>query len=483
MLSVFLTTYIHICILSIPLLFYLKPRYILLSIMVIYVLYQQQHQPDQTELYYQTSALFAILLCLKHNRRHTEASILWLIFLSFGVLLAGLLADNKIFLIQIIQHINNTAPLVKHLHNETVINSLNKIALWMFIGFIPLNKQIMHIFTISNNFFKTTCFIIPMFLLQLVIQQNNNDITTLVFGDIICLYSGIHFVFENKIRHILVYIITYFYGLNIITTTQNHNNTTLYNTVWLLLCIAVLAYTKIIAPRKTQTHFINEIKTLIGNTKTHIVLSIWFYTLLSLILLFYCQTNNTQPSTNKWVYLSIIATPVVLTSKIVYMLLFTNNQQTYGNILLNKKIESIKATILFVFITICIMCILLNQTAQHNTHLTKHSIYRLVFMLMIFVVSLFLSKILVIPKKTQPLKTTQHHNHIQKILDGLKVVVDIIYISITDFVKVVNNNARTTLSSSAPSKLTNLFNNNPMYFYIFFLIEIIVVLAIECVIT
>ena len=105
------------------------------------------------------------------------------------------------------------------------------------------------------------------------------------------------------------------------------------------------------------------------------------------------------------------------------------------------------------------------------------------FVLMVFIISLFLSKILIIPKKTKLLKGIQYNNHIQKILDGMKVVVDIIYISITDFVKVVNNNARTTLSSSSPSKLTNLLNNNQMYFYIFFLIEIIVVLTIECVIT
>lgn len=482
MLSVFLTTYIHICILTIPLLFYLKPRYTLLAITAVYILCIQQHQPEQTGLYYQISALLAILLCLKHNRRYTGASILWLMFLSFGILLSGLLTDNKMFITQAVQYINKTLLPAKHLNNEIVINILHKTALWMLIGLLPFNKHIMHLFTMSNNFFKTTCFIIPMFLLQLIIQQDNN-ITTLLFGYIICLHSGIHCIFENKIRYLLVYVITYFYGLNIITTAQNHNNTNIFNAVWLILCIAVLAYTKIIAPRKTQTHFINDIKAIIGDTKIHIVLSVWFYTLLVLILLLYYQTNNTQLSVYNWLCLSIMTPPIILTGKIVYILLFTNNKYNHINIWFNKKIESVKTTILFVFITMCVMYVFLHQTIPHHINLTTHIVYRLTFVLIVFIISLFLSKILIITKKTKLLKGIRYNNHIQKILDGMKVVVDIIYISITDFVKVVNNNTRTTLSSSSPSKLTNLLNNNQMYFYIFFLIEIIVVLTIECVIT
>ena len=115
-------------------------------------------------------------------------------FLSFGILLSGLLTDNKMFITQAAQYINKTLLPAKHLNNEIVINILHKTALWMLIGLLPFNKHIMHLFTMSNNFFKTTCFIIPMFLLQLIIQQDNN-ITTLLFGYIICLHSGIYCIF------------------------------------------------------------------------------------------------------------------------------------------------------------------------------------------------------------------------------------------------------------------------------------------------
>ena len=482
MLNMLLTTYIHICILVIPLLFYLKPRYILLAITAVYVLYSNQHHQEQTELYYQISALLAMLMCLKHNRRHTKASIVWLIFLSIGILLSGLLKDNKIFLTQVIQYIDDIGLLKTYFDNKSIINSLHTMASWMLIGLIPFSTHIMHLFTVSNNFFKTLCFIIPMFLFQFVIQLHNNSTTTLllIFGNLTCIHSGIHCIIESNIRLLLVYMITYFYGLNTIAITQHPNNTKLYNTIWLILCVAILAYNKIIAPRKTQTYLIHNIKTLICNTKTHIVLSVWFYIILTSILLLYYQTTNIHSPIHDQFYLFAITLSVALTAKLVYILFFTNNNT---DILLDNKTETIKTTILFFFTTIYIVCVFLTKTpAKHNIYSAKQIIYRLTFLLMFFITSFLLSKFLITPKKTTLFKTIQNNN-IQKILDIFKTVVDIVYISITDFFKVVKNNIQSTLSSSIPNKLTNLLNNNQVYFYIFFLIEIIVVLTIECVIT
>lgn len=484
MLAALSTQYMHIFLLTAPLLLYMKPRYTPLTTTIIVMLYLHNHNSSQTTLHYQLSAILAILCCLKHNRRYIGTSILWFLIFSFGILVNGILIDNQIFLTQLISHTLSNELLSKYLSHITIFDFLQVLSLWMLIGIMPFSKRIMHLFAISNNFFKTICFIMPMFFLQIVIQQNIDTKITEWFGLIISIHAGMLCMLKNTTRHVFTYMMVYFYGLNTATIAQNREYIDIFNSIWLMLCIAVFAYTNIVAPKRTQIYFIYESKTSICSTTINKILSLWFYIILLSILTVYITTNNSSLLASYWAYLCVIALFIGFTAKIFYILLFTQpHPHQTKNTEQNSLKKSIKTATLFSFTAIAIIYTIFNTPRATNTPSSKQILYIMIFLLTIFFVSLLLSKLLIIPKKSTLVNKTQRNYAIQAVLDGLKVVIDIIYISITDFFHVIKYNAQQILTSSAPTKLTNLLSNNKVYFYIFFLVEIIIVLTIECVIT
>ena len=482
MLSVFFAQQIHICILAVSLLLYIKPRYIPLAIATIGVLYYHQNNPSQTLLCYQISILFGVLCCLKHNRKYSGSSILWLILLSFGILINSLLIDNQELFTQLLQQTNTTFTQAQVTDRTIITDILKQIALLMLTGLIPFNKRIMHLFTISNNFFKLTCFVIPMYLLLWLLPSNNSTVA-LWLGCMICVYSGIHCVLENQIRHLFVYIITFFYGLNIVAITQNNQYIYLLNFVWLMLCMVVLAYTKVIAPKKTQVNPIYRLKTLINETTTNKLLSLCFYIIVVLILTTYWQIDNTTTPLRHWLNIAILSLFSALTAKMLYIICFTKPQQDNNTVNTPNTIETMKTSIVFLFVAVCVYYILTNQPISNTIHFTQQTLHESLLCCVVFMFSFLLSRFSIIQKKSKLLDKIQHKHITQLLLDVLKVIIDINYISIKDFCKVIKNNTQNTISSSTPNKLTNLLSNNQMYFYIFFLIEIIIVLTIECVIT
>lgn len=481
-LDVFFTQQIHVYFLTTALLLYIKPRYIPLAVATLGLLYYQQNNPTQTLLCYQTSILCGVLCCLKHNRRYSGSIIIWLMLLSFGILINSMSADNQEFFTQLLQKLKTTITQTQTIDYTVITNTLKQMTLLMLIGLIPFNKQIMHLFTISNNFFKLICFVVPMYLLLLLLQLNNNT-TAVWLGWIMCVYSGIHCVLENKIRHLLVYIITFFYGLNMVSTMQNHQYVCMLNFIWLMLCVAVLAYTKIIAPKKTQVYLIHNLKTLIGETKINKLLSLCFSIIVVFVLTTYYKTNNFTTQTQYWLNILILSLFLAFTAKILYILYFMQSQQSNTTTNTPNTTETIKTAIVFAFVIVCILHIFTHKQTPNAVLFTKQTRYGLILCCIVFISSLLLSRFLIISKKSKLLDKIQHNHITQVLLDVLKVVIDIIYISIKDFFKVIKNNTQNTISSSTPNKLTNLLSNNQMYFYIFFLIEIIVVLTIECVIT
>ena len=482
MLSITATQHINVLIVVMTLLFYMQPKHtpvIIIGSLLLFTAIQWHHY---TLLYYELSVILAILCCAKHNRRHQTSCMVWLIWLSLGMLTLGLLTHNNTFLTQMLQKTQTIFSI--NPENSNIINeSIHKIALLMVLGLIPFNKHIMSLFTLSSNVFKMICFIIPMMLLQLFLQNNPTDATTILFGGIISVYSGLCLMFENNIRKTLVYIITYFYGLNIVTTSQHASYTHLLNNAWLMVCVSILAYTKIIAPRRTHKYLIQNIKTLTTITKKHTIISIWWYIIITSVLFIYYAINSFKPFSSYWLNLIVVLSFTCFTAKIFYTLSFGKNNNTNPDKTDIKNTEIIKTIILFLCVTVGILYTLPITTSFIHINFTKQTISGCVYVLVTFIASFLISKLLIITPQPKHALHIKHQHTVYMVLDGVKVVIDIIYISVKEFYAVIKNNIQQTLSSSTPTKLTNLLHNNQMYFCIFFLIEVIVVLTIECVIT
>lgn len=484
MLYIFLTQYSEILIITILQSLYMRLKYLPIVILTTCVLCLNKHNPNETMLYLKISSILAILCCLRHNKKLKLSGIMFLTLLSIGLFIKSFLEENQDFITHAVTGImlsNNT--LIKNIN--TVYNVANMIALLFFTGFIPFSASITHLFALSNNFFKTTCFIVPMFLVQSVLKDFNqeNSITVIAFGGLISLYSGLCLVCDNKIKHLCIYIITYFYGLNIISTAANQQSLALpLSTLWLTLCATVLSCTHISTPKRTTMYCVYNLKSFAWQTNTQKLILILFFTILTSMLCLHGIISRDVIAGQYWLNFVLLLW-VGFIAKICYILFF------YRQInVVNPQTPSVKQTdFIKTIITFISAIILTIYIAKHTSTALipsmKHFIINICWIVGMFVTTYILSKLLIPRQKQKPLRSISYFKLILKLIDMVKMVIDITCVSIQAFVSTIKNNAQIILSSSEPTKLTNLLHNNIVYFYIFFLIQTIIVLAIECVIT
>ena len=113
-----------------------------------------------------------------------------------------------------------------------------------------------------------------------------------------------------------------------------------------MVCVSILAYTKIIAPRRTHKYLIQNIKTLTTITKKHTIISIWWYTIITSVLFIYYAINSFKPFSSYWLNLIVVLSFTCFTAKIFYTLSFGKNNNTDTDKTDIKNTEIIK-TIIF----------------------------------------------------------------------------------------------------------------------------------------
>ena len=105
-----------------------------------------------------------------------------------------------------------------------------------------------------------------------------------------------------------------------------------------------------------------------------------------------------------------------------------------------------------------------------------------IIMLITFIIMLFVSHFFISLKQPKLLRSKSYFNLLLSFINIINVVSNIISTTIRDFVAIIYKDIKQILVSSTPSKLTNILYGNNVYYYIFFLLQVIIVLAIECVI-
>ena len=133
------------------------------------------------------------------------------------------------------------------------------------------------------------------------------------------------------------------------------------------------------------------------------------------------------------------------------------------------------------FITVsCYLSVLCFFTRDKFSKINREIILFFVFCFIISYILLFFLKN---RNKPKVFSSYIYANIFICIVTSLKIIFTIILNCINDFIMVSKNNIKKISDISSTGKILNILYANHIYFYIFFLIQLIVVLTIECVIT
>lgn len=462
--SNFLTNNTDISVLFLMHLFFIQKRYISVIILNILILIGLITGVDKI-LCLEMSAMLSIYSLTLHNRRFKITSITSIIFLSCGCFLLALKEVNQQFIenaIKSIPYIDKYSNLVQDLYFI--------VALLFIIGLIPFTEWAMYLFSISSSLFKIVCFITPMFVNLKILCDMVDSISFAslqIVGYIISIYSCVYIIFNKNIRSICVYIITYFYGMEI-----SHINNLDCNT-FISIVLAMLLFSNTLVPVRTVKYNISTIKYIIPTVFSKVLfvssMCIIFYCFvcqifaqhiksdrfniitLSLFSVFFSKTMsyfsvNNQVKENKQQYINLPQSRMIRMAICNLLLIYFFYQTSSLSMFQNQDVIVISAVILtflttFVFFTLTNTYIKINMT-----------------------------------------KSKTYSQFLLKLLSCFKIVILIIQNIFIDFSNSIKDKVLKLSISSIPKKVSNILYEQNIYFYIFFLIQIIVVLTIECVI-
>lgn len=472
----FLSHYGYFLLLSLGQLLFITPKKIAISIVSISILYFAliaQKTNTNTLFWLQLSAVISMLVCLIYNKKYKYTGVYHIFLLSLGCLLLALQEINQEFVIDIISLFIPTKDA-----NTTmfIADMYYLISLLLVIGAIPFTEWIMYIFSASNSFFKVVCYIVPMFLFLKTTQELSDTISAysyVVFGSIISIYSGICIIFDNKIRRIFTHIITFFFGMQIMLISNGKNDEML--PLFLVLSLVILGMSHLFTQYRTMIYTLYKIRYFFFANRLYSILSVISFLFIILSFLLYSTIiQNIHPLATT-IIICLFLTFII---KILYVCIKPfnkdRNNKTNINIIRSAKMITI---LLIAFSVLCYKFITNNATFVAPER----------FEIIIYVISLFIgwlaSKLLVKYNRPPFLRSSVYMQFLQNIFYNIRVAGKIVVIAVNDFSQAMYKYFISIIKSSAPQKLTYILYNNNIYFYIFFLIQLLVIITIECIIS
>ncbi len=459
------------CLITLTEILYLKPKNVFICLLNFITLFFCFVYQKNLILTFEIASIFSVLLVILHNKRYRSLCVIYLCTVSIGIFLLSLYdCENKFLFYFIQRHIfKNNLEYTIFLHDCIWI-----VSILCLIGFIPFSGLSMYLFSVSNVFFKLVCFVAPTIISLVVLQKYSSSLSdqALFFSGIaISIYSGLNMIFENKMRKLILYILTYFYGLQLILFSYNIGGD--YINLYVLLSIMMICYCNVFAPFRTFTYYITDVcRALMTNNKYKIIS---FLTLSVLICIYslYLLAHKIS-NIEKVVYLLFIC----LISKITYYL---HNYKEDNNI---KIIEVIKSRLIkYNIIIISIISIIIYNIYSHKYTFIKQDIESYLIFAFTFIIMLFISKFIFYNnKKPKLIKSRAYFKLFTLLITSIKIIFSILSSSIVDFFNVMYKYVKNIFISSSPIKILNILYNNNTYFYIFFLLQVIIVLTIECII-
>ena len=434
----------------------------------------------------QLSVMFAMIVSLIFNKKYKYGGIYQIFLVSVGFLMLALQETNQEFLFQLISQIFHTTDVDKMMF---IADIYYLTALLFIIGFIPYADWMMYIFASSSSFLKLVCFVMPLLFICLHLQDVNNIISArafVFFGTIMSIYSGICLLFDNKIRRIFVNIIVFFFGMQIILFSNKQSQSTL--PIFILLSLLILSLSHIFTKYRTLIYTLYRMKQIFFSNFIYKTLSISSFLFLIITFLFYSlkiQDINAIATT------IIVGLFLIFICKILYVSIKNFNIKTEiktmssANIAISNNTSGINIfRVIFTSIILLSSYILIiNKFVNHYATFIYPEKNELIAYGAFLLIGLIISKLLVLYQRPPFLRSNIYFNFIKNQFYHLKIAGKIVVIAFQDFFTTMYNYFYSLLKSSSPNKLSYILYNNQLYFYIFFLVQLIIVITIECIIS
>ena len=408
-----------------------------------------------------------------HNYKLKSYTLLYICLVSVGLFLRAVFDVHRNFLLNVFSDgIFNLS-----VNNEYILmyELCYLVGLLMIIGFIPFSERVMYLFSISNELFKTTIFIIPMTIMLFIFRDLLSVFSASslkIVGIIICVYSGMYFVLSNNLKSIFMYIITYFYGLQISLLAQTESMK--FINLWFVIVSLMIVLLRMYMPNRTYKYSVGDIRNilLIDNRYYLPILTVAMFTF---VLTF---VNNLLVFNKNNIIACVVSFLPLFCffGKFSFFLIKKNKNSTNTTNTFDIRTVCLFLMILFLFI-ISIYNIMDSRSSFYFLPLSFSTTCLLVFCcsLVIFFVFAKLS----LPKI---FSARLYLNIFFGILHMIKIIYLIVKTSLVDFFLSIYEKISMLFQEIGIRRMSNILHIDNVYFYMFFLLFVIIVLLIECII-
>lgn len=440
---------------------------------------------------FEVMAVLSVFICIMHNRKYRASGIYYLGLLSCGLFMLAIQELHPDLLNDIFSRLAGE-KYEDFVNIATHIYTL--VALLLLVGMMPFSEWIMYLFALSNSFYKIVCFIVPLFLLLQIMQEVALNISTysiIYTGFAICIYAGIYLLFESNIRRIYTYIILYFFGLQVIFISNGMMQ--IMMPFWVIISVLIATLSCVFTPFRVRRYTLENIKEYFcGKLSDKIFACISFNIIIGLFAVYAIILNHGEniSELNSFYKIGIIVFFIGFIARFFYSILLKN---TLKNKVVVDKIDKkfkklfarnrLKRVIwLNILFYITALEVFLNRyffISNLNIPAYQHLlVYAVVFCAFFVLTPLMLSG-----KKPILLRSNYYFRAVRSCLSFVCIFVRIVATTFSDFWKALRQYITAIVNASTSYKLTHILCNNYTYFYVFLLIQMIIVLTIECVIT
>ena len=443
---------------------------------------------------FELSVIFGIFFLFINNRHFSKPLLLFLSTISLGLFTLTINEIAVEFVKDIFSYFNVD---YSQKYFAYIMESLCVISIFLILGFIPFSEWSMYLFATSKNTIKITSFIIPMFFSLFILcemAQNMTPIVFAIFGSIICIYSCISIFTIHRITIILSHIITYFYGLQILSLYNKPSLNLLNN--WIIIAFIILILNDNFIKTRASGYKDKQMRQIFFASFGDKIIGISCFVFILLDFLYICfALRIEQYDFLKITSLCCFACCII--KFIFYSLFYTGKNQiletklaiNYNKNIYEKIFQIAKNIISFVFVVYLYAISFLSNTNQgiQNIMLSYTRLFRpslTFFVILLLFIVLSILSLIFISNIEQPkiIKSNTYSKVFLKIFNTFKVIVGIIRTICEDFAMEIRKYFVQMFNSTLPRKMSYILYNNHIYFYIFFLIQVIIVLTIECVI-
>lgn len=452
-------------------LFFLKKKHIAILLANLLIMFLSLNDVDNVTCL-KLSALVNIFALKRHHKHLSQQTTMYLLTISIGLFFLSVIELKHQ---QILDFIINNNHIFFGVQPILIVEFLTLIAVLLMIGFVPFASTNMSLLLMSSPFLLISSLIFPMYISINVFKDISSSFNKQVFelfGLIICIFTVLPMLLAKQTKIITLNAIIYFYGIQIIFLPQN-NSTTQLLLIWLFFSSLLLAITNAYTTRTKDCSLQNLFEKYTKKQNLFIIIP----SIIAIIVIL----TNTAFVLSKSILIYMLIPMIYFSLK--YLILFFKYIRNHDTCQLqNDTIVPIQTSLFIFFLSI--ISILQLKHLCINAYL-KVSFIQIIYFIIAILALLFLFKMVdrfFSFNNNKKRNTRIVSNIFIKLASSLKTSVLIINAVCEDFVTASYKKITYFSPTSLMEKISNVLYGNHTYFYIFFLLQLIIILTIECVI-